>query len=249
MISYYMHGKYKQHKLPCEDSLTATLFDNLKHLPDVRLYKILNNSLLGGQMPEESGKLLYISFWEKWSAKNTGNSNYVEPDVFLRFEEFDIIIEAKKNDSTDIFDAQIANELMAYFNEYRDDKKKLFFIPIGQYQPNVFDKARLHESYKDDEFDIRKTNWKAILENVAIEKEKEESPEHEKRILNDIIQGFELHQFFRKKWLKDLCTFKIEKETFGAFLYTKEQRLNTTLANLKADSLLISQFNYFKFGK
>ena len=80
----------------CEDSLTSTVFDLLKYLPTEVFYSILRESLYHKKLPIICGEIEKIHFWEKWISKNTTNSLYVEPDVFIRFSNFDIIIEAKR---------------------------------------------------------------------------------------------------------------------------------------------------------
>lgn len=85
----------------CEDSLTSGIFDTLFLLPEQLYWEILRKAVRATpqnteqEMPTQVGHLLHYSFWPKWNPENTQNVNYVEPDVFIRFSEFDVIIEAK----------------------------------------------------------------------------------------------------------------------------------------------------------
>ena len=72
-----------------------------------------------------------MSFWDKWDATNTTNTNYVEPDVFMRFENIDIILEAKRYDNNQQNPDQMKNELIAYCNEFFSEQKELIFIQVG----------------------------------------------------------------------------------------------------------------------
>jgi LPXTG-motif cell wall-anchored protein len=51
-------------------------------------------------LPFNSGRLLSFDFWPHWDKTGTDNTNYVEPDLFIKFDEFDVIIEAKVKDVT-----------------------------------------------------------------------------------------------------------------------------------------------------
>lgn len=66
-------------------------------LPDNLLIEVLDNSANTTLNYKGFGNLDSYEFWPHWNSKGS----YVEPDIFLRFENADIIIEAKKDDSTD----------------------------------------------------------------------------------------------------------------------------------------------------
>lgn len=204
MISYFHRRKGKL--TSCEDSLTAVVFDTLKYLPTEMFWSILKRSLYFDKLPIASGNLLSISFWDKWESKDTTNSNFVEPDIFLRFNEFDVIIEAKRFDEKQQSVTQMKNEIQAYYNEFQEDEKALYFIQLGGLhhrndEPNF--------PFKNKTIVICKTNWTRLLEEIVNEnnklKEKTSSIEFAySRILEDSINGFALHQYYKKRWLKNL---------------------------------------------
>lgn len=205
MISYFYHSK--GHTEYCEDSFTALVFDLLKYLPIDVFWEILKKSLVQDKLPKESGDMLSIHFWEKWDPSDTTNSKYVEPDVFIRFNDFDVLIEAKRNDEKGQYQAQIYGEIQGYINEFGSEEKTLYFIQLGGLTDN-----------NDIEDDNRegiiikhcKTNWSRILEQIEIKsKELEDKDAHYKRILDDLIKGFELHGYFKMFWLKDLKHIEI----------------------------------------
>jgi hypothetical protein len=219
MISFY-HQKKKSALQLCEDNLTATLFDNLKHLPSEIIWEILKKALKEKKFPETSGNLISITFWDKWDPTDTGNKDYVEPDVFLRFEELDLVVEAKYYDKDQQTDQQIINEIIAYYNEYEEDKKKLYFLQLGGLKNEDDYIKKLSDKYTHQ---MCKTNWTLVLEQVVKKKDSLSNQSHV-YILNDIIHGFALHQYYCKKWLKDLEGIKIEEDFFEFLNYVSKPK-------------------------
>jgi hypothetical protein len=204
MISYF--HRRKGNLGTCEDSLTAVVFDTLKYLPTEMFWSILKRSLYYDKLPTASGDLLSISFWDKWKAKDTTNSNFVEPDVFLRFNEFDVIIEAKRHDEKQQSGTQMKNEIQAYYNEFNEDNKVLYFIQLGGLHHR---NDELDFLFKDKNVVICKTNWTKLLEQIVTENNKIKNSgltilSAYNRILEDSISGFALHQYYKKRWLKNL---------------------------------------------
>ncbi len=226
MISYF--HKRKGILSPCEDSLTAVVFDTLKYLPIDIFWTILKKSLIHDKLPCCSCNLVQISFWDKWDSTNTSNSNFVEPDVFLQFDDFDVIIEAKRHNVGQQLETQMRNEIQAYFNENNEKNKQLYFIQLGGL------------NHRNDEADhvfgakkvvICKTNWTNLLEQIvaknnAIKESKSSKEAAYSRILEDAIKGFALHQYYKKRWLKDLTiNSPFEIDTIGKlFPYAAKQK-------------------------
>ena len=98
------------------------------------------------------------------------------------------------------------NEIQAYYNEFTEDDKVLYFIQLGG----------LH--HRNDELDyiingknvvICKTTWTKLLEQIVTENNKIKNSgltilSAYNRILEDSIYGFALHQYYKKRWLKNL---------------------------------------------
>lgn len=217
MITYF----HKKEKLnTCEDSLTATVFDGLKYLPSEMFWRILQSSLYQAKLPEFCicGEMLSMSFWEKWSAEGTDidNVNFVEPDVFICLENADIIIEAKRYNEKQQTEHQMNKEIAAYYNEFSRGNKALYFIQCGGLH-NKKDEG----SYND--FSICKTDWTRLLDVIVTERmrlnARNSSEAAHIRILDDIINGMELHQYYKKSWLSELKPVGINnlslKDTFS----------------------------------
>jgi len=211
MISY-ITTKGRSDFNTCEDSLTSSVLDYLKYLPINLFWSVLKKSMYQNKLPKYCGELLHIEYWPKWDANNTNNTRLVEPDVFIRFEDFDILIEAKRQNSGGQNKTQFENETQAYFNEYGNEKKLLYFIKLGGL--NNFS----NENSDNSKIIICKTDWTKLLnEVVGLKKELEQSnsylTKHYVRLLNDCIKGFSLHHFYYMEWLKDLSTTKINTLT------------------------------------
>lgn len=206
MISYFHRRKGKLSS--CEDSLTAVVFDTLKYLPIELFWSILKQSLLNPKLPHSSGELLQISFWDKWDATDTTNSNFVEPDVFLRFNDFDVIIEAKRYDANQQSNTQRDNEIKGYQTEFSKDEKDLYFIQLGGLN-HKNDEKDISSTINNKKIVICKTNWTKLLEQIVAKNNdlKESTLSTElaySRILEDTINGFALHQYYKNRWLKNL---------------------------------------------
>jgi len=206
-----------------EDTFTSAVLENLLLLPDELFLEILSNA---AEKPFEEkllGNLLEYEFWPHWDAEGTSNENYVEPDVFLRFEKADMIIEAKRYDTSDHDCSQWQNEIQAYFNEYRqeneneeENEKSLIFISLGG--------TKLTCEFENRNISHYHINWKRLhqevqktiddLNNLKYNQERKYFLREYTfiiRILKNVLLGFELHGFFPMEWFKDFNFVKVEK--------------------------------------
>lgn len=222
MISY-LRKKGRSNLTICEDSLTASVFDGLKYLPTEIFYSIVKKSLYQDKLPKISGELLNIIFWDKWNAKDTSNSNFVEPDLLLQFEDFDIIIEAKRYDNFQQSKHQMEKEIQAYYNVF-DGSKDLYFIQLGG----------LHSKDNEDDFcfnnykiKIVKTDWSRLLHEVVTQRILFQSNPYSQtlaycRVLDDVRKAFEMHNFYEMKWMKEMAYTAIKVKQFNTISYLKK---------------------------
>ena len=128
MIYSTLHNKNTN-----EDPKTSTIFESLLLLPDNIFYNIIRTSTrtFKNDLPNESGFVENFYFWPKWNPTNTKNSTYVEPDIFFRFNTFDLIVEAKYSEITGQNNEEWEREIIAYRNEFLKEKKELFLLAIG----------------------------------------------------------------------------------------------------------------------
>lgn len=204
MISFFYQNK--GHFRRCEDSLTSTVFDLLKYLPFELFWTILKKSLYHQKLPEVSGEILELTYWAKWNADDTQNERYIEPDVFIRFYNFDLIIEAKRHNEKQQKHYQILNEIRSYFNEFDVDNKDLYFIQLGGLNTLTEAEDNYHNGKK---IILCKTDWTKLLDQIVCEKNKINNLDYSqtnscKRILEDIIKGFEMHGYLKQVWLNSL---------------------------------------------
>lgn len=197
-----------------EDSLTSSVIGTLIYLPSFLLWEILNKAL-GKHVFGENEVIKDVSFWPLWNSEYTGNITFVEPDVFIRTSTKDIIIETKKYDGTGQERNQWKRELLAYQNEYFEDKKKVVFIALGGNKEDSsisidissFTCDELPEGYRRH-FTVFRLHWRILL-NTCLEYQKKmrlnSTIENNcyLRILNDVVDYFEVHHFKTVKLFGD----------------------------------------------
>lgn len=83
-----------------EDVKTSSIIGNLLHLPTSIFWYILRNAsnvnnANGNKLPvlPDDEEFVDFEFWPYWTLQDK-----VEPDVFIRFTNFDLIIELKVHD-------------------------------------------------------------------------------------------------------------------------------------------------------
>jgi hypothetical protein len=203
MLSFFS-SKGRSSLVLNEDQLSSLVFDLLKYLPTEIFYKILKESLYQDKLPKISGNILNFSFWEKWNPDNTTNIKFVEPDIFVRFDNFDIILEAKRYNENQQYKDQLVNQIQSYFNEFSVDNKELIYVQVG----GLYSKTN-EDNFGDKEIKICKTDWSKILNSIVKMKDNLEilnldSSQSSIRILNDLIKGFSLFNFNKILWLESL---------------------------------------------
>lgn len=207
--------KRKVQLIPNEDTLTSSVFDHLKLLPSELLWDILFNSCYQKNIQITSSKLLSIEYWPRWNSEETINTSFVEPDVFLRFQNVDIIIEAKRWDSNQQDRQQWEREISAYLKEYEGEKRQVLLVALG----GIRNKNAETISIGDTDYIVFKCKWSNMLEVIIKVQTKlrlsDTELEYEQvviTILETIIQCFAFHGFFVGEWLEtlDFDNYKIE---------------------------------------
>ncbi len=220
MIYSTLHSKNTN-----EDPKTSIVFENLMLFPDNVFWRILQKSAANKDvLPKDAGMLADdFSFWPRWnpnSIHDTGNSNYVEPDVFFRFKNIDVIVEAKYSDCIGQYREEWEREFKAYLNKYGEDNKPVVLLAVGgnhtfEREPDM--KEGKHKC------PIVKYSWASILKSV-LEFEKEELSEVEdeihssmKRIIRNIEFGFQnvgIYKYNKKVEIKGLSNLFVLGKVF-----------------------------------
>jgi len=188
----------------CEDSLTGSVFTHLLSLPSEVFWQILRASCYSNTLPELAGEPEAVEFWPKWDPEGTGNTSYVEPDVFIRFSSFDLIIEAKRWDDKQQSERQWRAQARAYLNEYGEERE-LQYIALGG----------LHRVEPDAltdplEFTVTKARWQNLLREVRqcihdYKQHKHACAQHlaHIRILEHLKDLLAWHGFAAGSWYED----------------------------------------------
>ena len=208
-----------------EDPKTSVVFENLMLLPDNVFWDILKTAASNkGILPEDAGLLAdEFSFWPKWESSSkydTGNSNYVEPDIFYRFENLDVIVEAKYSDYSGQYRDEWEREFKAYLNKYCDDKKKVVLLAVGGNRTFEREPELKVDKYRCP---IVKYSWVSLL-NAVLAYEKKElsnitngSLSSIKRIVRNIEYGFQnvgIYKHYKKVELKGLSNLYVLGQMF-----------------------------------
>ena len=170
---FYWVGK-KRHDLSdaqCEDSLTSSVFERLALLSDENLWWVLRNAcdkqaLAATPLPDNVGKLEKIEFWPSWKPDSQleRNSSRVEPDVFLRFEQYDIIVEAKRHDFTQSQNIeQWQNELGAWCQEFQTDRPVVLLAIGGN---TTVGTCEVELEHLTQQFRVEQLHWEMLRDAV-----------------------------------------------------------------------------------
>ena len=167
-----------------EDSLTYNVISRLSYLPKTLFGEILNNSF--GIDPEiDFGTIKELHYWPTWNSSNSKQKRVI-PDVFMRLENFDVIIEAKRWEYGQQNTSQWKNEIDFYRSNYPEGKK-LLFIALGgmTYQNQNFHSVKIIQAF-----------WSHINEECYKLRFKTNN-EIDKRILGDINEIFKWYNLPR----------------------------------------------------
>jgi len=207
MLQALIHKKLKDsfndpHFHPSEDSLTSSVIGLLQYLPDDIVWMVLKKSCgRTSVLPDDIGAIRSINFWDRWNPRDTGNSLFVEPDVWIDTDKYDIIIEAKKYDSWGMQHMdQWENEIKALKNEHEGgDEKEIVFIALGGNE-SMYDSICIVDK---KEYAIHTASWFNLLNEIVALNESS-TDRNVIRLTKDIIHAFSLHGFFEMEWLDTL---------------------------------------------
>ncbi|UYZ58061.1 hypothetical protein [Hymenobacter latericus] len=183
-----------------EDSLTSSVFGHLFYLPANLLWEVLCKGAYNLELPcQSSPEIISYEFWPRWDATYTANTYSVEPDVFVRTSEFDLIIEAKRHDYGQQNPKQWRDQVQAYFNEYGCEKN-VFLLAVGGIDHG--DEQPTHLTFPGRTVLVYKCRWRTLL--GALRTAQQQLPPdapHLSHLLKDLIAGFGLHGYATNDWL------------------------------------------------
>ena len=194
-----------------EDFLTASIFARLSYFPSQSFWQILLNAVKpNNRLPKNVGDLKDIQFWPRW---NIEDGKQKEPDIFIEFENANLIIEAKLP-SNNQYAEQWADEFWAYqYNVAREyDGKNVYFVAIDGLSGNfeqVEKKANeiLTSSYDfSDGMCAVAGSWQSLLSAINHFQSTDGSNTVNQFLINDLKKAFKLHGIRDTYWLKSIGT-------------------------------------------
>lgn len=195
-----------------EDVKTSSIIGNLLHLPTSIFWQILlnasdENDAEGNMLPALSAgeDILDFEFWPYWTLEDK-----VEPDVFIRFTNFDLIIELKVHDYNPQKSRQWNREFAAYYKRYPNENKPVYLIAIS---------GKTNETINN----VFQCSWQSLLEAVLDAKETTEGKDSFiDRIFDDILMAFSIHKEYYFKYLDsvmlDHMNIKSDYKLFPNFI-------------------------------
>jgi hypothetical protein len=194
---------WRQLFIASEDSLTSTIFGTLLYLPRELFWRILNNASYDCTLPNSENKIVSIEYWPHWDPKNSTNSNFVEPDIFIRTTNYDLIVEAKRHDYDQQYKIQWENEFQGYLNHYSDDGKDVFLLAVG----GISNEKNETIQVNNKTITVIKCRWARILNEIKFLKNEIEkirdnyhNIESISSIIDDLIIGFRIHGYATGEW-------------------------------------------------
>lgn len=195
-----------------EDVKTSSIIGNLLHLPTSIFWQILlnasdENDAEGNMLPALSAgeDILDFEFWPYWTLEDK-----VEPDVFIRFTNFDLIIELKVHDYNSQEPGQWNREFAAYYKRYPNENKPVYLIAIS---------GKTNKTMNN----VFQCSWQSLLEAVLDAKETTEGKDSFiDRIFDDILMAFSIHKEYYFKYLDsvmlDHMNIKSDYKLFPNFI-------------------------------
>lgn len=204
-----LHSKYHK-KNTYEDPKTSSVFETMLMLPDELFWSLLRSACFDNDnLPIVAGQIVDYEFWPHWDPTGTTNSTLVEPDLFIRFQSFDLIIEAKYSDRKGQYSEQWENEVISYRNEYGNGKP-IYFMAVGGNAEKAYESVPLAKNVV-----VNKCTWLSLL--IQVTKLRNEyyalpmlcnSQSALMRLLDLIELAFNIHDVYNIHWFDEIITDK-----------------------------------------
>lgn len=190
----HSYSKIKTDRNYNEDFKTYSTLGVLQYLPAQFFWTLIKESVVEGQsLTDDSGEIVEAHFWPKWykiqNINVVSNSTYIEPDVFIRFENFDCIIEVKKTDSGGQHSDQWESQTQAYKNEYPEGREIYYIALGGNPSLDAARESKINHVYKSTWHKLLRAISKALEERVNLTY-RTETDNQEIRILQSAVDAF-----------------------------------------------------------
>lgn len=221
-----------------EDSLTSSVFGLLFYLPTELFWTIIRNACYSDGMPNGCGNMIGFEFWPRWDNEN---ETQTEPDIFIQFEDFDLIVEAKRYDYDQQYEDQWKAEINAYYLLRSESKRKVYLLAIGGIRRGEENDSTLTYPDVERETTVFKSRWRKLLGEITkVHKKLIKSPDllttcpAINNILNDLVLSFRIHGFVTSDLLNTLPTaysIRTKATIFGESPFKKIFTWNAFIAS------------------
>jgi hypothetical protein len=203
------HGERIEDTLK-EDTLTASVFGRFAYLPHTLLEKIWDEILKDGSgNTPKLGRFVEQKFWPNWNLPpEDTRGKRCQPDMLVRFEYADIIVEAKRQDAQQ-YSEQWNKEFAGYEhdNNVEDLKDTVYLLAIGGYNGS--------DEGSPEGFRLVLRSWEQLWCDILTKFADEQDEQHVRTILDDIHVALELHNIYTSKigfedYIEDCSSLKID---------------------------------------
>ncbi|MFK5915556.1 MAG: hypothetical protein QM484_14410 [Woeseiaceae bacterium] len=178
-----------------EDLLTAAIFTRWSYLSDNAQNQLMCNWFNVDENSEHDFTTFKdIQFWPQYDLAEIEGRKYVEPDVLIQFEDFNLLIEVKPPLGGDQYLEQWQNEITGYFSWEGNDSKPLYFLAIGR-TDNVDDEwcQNIMEADGEKPKMLHALTWKPVAKSMYNLLKNGDLLPQDMRILSDMLNALELY--------------------------------------------------------
>ena len=204
MLNAIIHGKasrvntgsgeesisWKQLYQKREDLLTASFFTRFSYLSPVNQHRILKHCFSGqGDFTEFEE----IDYWPKYDLPEQEGREFVEPDLLIKFKDFDLLVEVKPPQGGDQYIAQWQLEIEGYLAQ-EIKTKPLKFLAIGRIDKVSDDEvSALKSNVNDERFMLASVKWKQVAVYIYNLLQSGPVDTQDKLILKDMLKSLNLY--------------------------------------------------------
>tara|TARA_R110001592_G_scaffold319321_1_gene596860 strand:- start:8265 stop:8972 length:708 start_codon:yes stop_codon:yes gene_type:complete len=173
-----------------EDLLTAAFFSRFTYLSGLLQHRLLKSWLGGvGDFTEFKS----IDYWPQYDLKNNPDRKFVEPDLLIRFENCDVLVEVKPPEGGDQYLDQWQLEIEGYYQQ-EDHTKALYFLAIGRVGNILADLDVAELKVKHPKFQAASAiEWKPIASQLRKLLLSGELDAQDSRVVKDISKALLLY--------------------------------------------------------
>jgi hypothetical protein len=173
-----------------EDLLTSAFFNRFAYLSPIIQHRILKFIFDGtGDFTCFEG----IDYWPKYDLPDRDDRQFVEPDLLIKFKDFDLLVEVKPPQGGNQYVDQWRAEIEGYFAQ-EQDVKEIYFLAIGRIES--VSKIERDSLFRHDQYKLKGLaiiSWKFVAKNLFQLLHSDEPLTQDKFILSDMLGALSLY--------------------------------------------------------